>query len=405
VGFLSSFSNGGNPYTGYFAVQQDGGMLAQGNFGASTIPYTGQGTLMEWYPGKATFMAGFVDGFQWLDGNVGHYDAIFGQDNTVSADYAVSFGQGNVVSGDASIVSGYGNTVASAVSVVNGNANTVSGGDNLVVGQGATVNGADNAVFGVGQYAIGNDILVSGGNNVAMGNESVAIGGTAGACNGFDFALGYYVTTDPAMQNTTGFAVPPCSEVTTPVGHTGSFIWGDLSPSAAWTSSQHDNEFRVRAQGGIALRTSANANSNLGVSGATGCDLPGGSGTWSCSSSRTIKENFMRLNGKDVLARLRAMPVTTWNYIAEGKDARHLGPVAEDFYTAFGLGSSNTMVGVNDLAGVGLAAAKALDERTQALDAQTQALKQQNALLKKQVSALTARLGRLEKANAASSAK
>ena len=56
------------------------------------------------------------------------------------------------------------------------------------------------------------------------------------------------------------------------------------------------------------------------------------------------------MNGDDVLARLRKVPVSTWNYISEGNGVRHLGPMAEDFYGAFELGTSDKAIGVQDLA-------------------------------------------------------
>jgi hypothetical protein len=45
--------------------------------------------------------------------------------------------------------------------------------------------------------------------------------------------------------------------------------------------------------------------------------------------------------------------------------------MAEDFFGAFGLGTGNTSIGVQDLAGVSLAAVKALDQRTNELQQKT----------------------------------
>ena len=50
---------------------------------------------------------------------------------------------------------------------------------------------------------------------------------------------------------------------------------------------------------------------------------------------------------------------------------RHIGPMAEDFYAQFGLGTGNTSIGVQDLAAVSLAAVKALDTRTTELQQKT----------------------------------
>jgi hypothetical protein len=76
----------------------------------------------------------------------------------------------------------------------------------------------------------------------------------------------------------------------------------------------------------------------------------------------------------DVLAKVRALPITTWNYISEGDKVRHLGPMAEDFYAAFALGTGNASIGVQDLASVSLAGVKALEERTAELQGKTEEL-------------------------------
>jgi hypothetical protein len=121
-----------------------------------------------------------------------------------------------------------------------------------------------------------------------------------------------------------------------------------------------NNEFAARATGGFRFRTN--------LAGTTGCNLPAGSGVFNCTSSRMTKENFSLVNGNDVLSKLRGMDVSTWNYIAEGRQVRHMGPWAEDFFGAFRLGTGNTSIGVQDLAGVSLAAIKELDKRTVEID-------------------------------------
>jgi trimeric autotransporter adhesin len=93
-----------------------------------------------------------------------------------------------------------------------------------------------------------------------------------------------------------------------------------------------------------------------------------------------------------VLARLRKVPVSSWNYISEGRATRHLGPMAEDFYSAFRLGVGNTSIGVQDAVGVSLAAVKALDARTLELQQKTEEVEQ----LRAKVNSLEQRLAALE---------
>ena len=51
----------------------DGGIIAKGTLGAGdTLTTAGSGTRMLWYPRKAAFRAGRVNGDQWDDGNIGN---------------------------------------------------------------------------------------------------------------------------------------------------------------------------------------------------------------------------------------------------------------------------------------------------------------------------------------------
>jgi hypothetical protein len=115
--------------------------------------------------------------------------------------------------------------------------------------------------------------------------------------------------------------------------------------------------------------------------------------SWTCASSRTLKENYAAVDGEEILMRLRAMPVTTWSMIGGDRNVRHLGPVAEDFYHAFGLGLGETTIGLGDIDGVNLAAAKALEARTRTLTSQ---LEQERAERAREVGALQAQLARLQ---------
>ena len=104
-------------------------------------------------------------------------------------------------------------------------------------------------------------------------------------------------------------------------------------------------------------------------------------------SSRETKENFAAVDALSVLNQLRELPVSEWSYI-EGDGSRHIGPMAEDFYEAFGLSSSNTAINVNDMSGVALVAIKALDETVREQAAEIADLRKTVADLQAAVSAL-----------------
>ena len=149
--------------------------------------------------------------------------------------------------------------------------------------------------------------------------------------------------------------------------HEGSFVWADasgyhLSPTIVPFRSESTIEFAVRAVGGVRFVTTINGN---GVPTA-GVALSGGSGTWETLSDRHAKENVVPVNPLEVLEKLSALPLATWNYKSQEKSIRHLGPMAQDFHAAFGLGGSERTIATVDADGVALAAVKGLNEKMEA---------------------------------------
>jgi hypothetical protein len=98
-------------------------------------------------------------------------------------------------------------------------------------------------------------------------------------------------------------------------------------------------------------------------------------GTLTQGSSRTIKQNIERVDPAQLLDRLRALPVYRWNYIGGDAADRHLGPLAEDFHRAFGLGVSERTLAPADVASVALGAAQALARTLAERDGEIAALR------------------------------
>ena len=90
----------------------DGALLAPYVSGANAIPAEGDGTRMMWYPGKAAFRAGDVDGSQWDDSNIGYWSVAFGYNTTASYNNSVAMGEGTTASGDDATAMG-NSTIAS----------------------------------------------------------------------------------------------------------------------------------------------------------------------------------------------------------------------------------------------------------------------------------------------------
>jgi len=109
-------------------------------------------------------------------------------------------------------------------------------------------------------------------------------------------------------------------------------------------------------------------------------------------SDRNANENFTAANGREILNKVPALPLASWNYKAQDKSVRHLGPMAQDFHAAFGLGESDRTITTVDADGVALAAIQGLnqklEEQLQAKDAELRGLKRQVDELRELVQSL-----------------
>jgi len=82
-----------------------------------------------------------------------------------------------------------------------------------------------------------------------------------------------------------------------------------------------------------------------------------------------LKENFQPVNGEQVLGKIRGLQLTSWNFIGhDPKQFRHYGPMAQDFFAAFGhdgLGTigTDTTITSTDMDGILMIAAQALERR------------------------------------------
>jgi trimeric autotransporter adhesin len=95
------------------------------------------------------------------------------------------------------------------------------------------------------------------------------------------------------------------------------------------------------------------------------------------------------LSPRNVLEALLKMPVLTWQYKAQPGNVRHMGPSAQDFRKAFGLGDSPLGISTVDADGVALAAIQGLNQKlvsdSKAKDAKIATLERELALIKKKL--------------------
>jgi hypothetical protein len=273
-----------------------------------------------------------------------------GKYNKARGRYATVGGGGAATPGDSNLALGEYSTIAGGYRhLTSGQYSTIGGGDDQTAsGDWSTISGGqDNATtaqFGTvagGQYnlASGAYATIAGGvRGVAGGHHSFVAGGTDNTANGdYSFAAGRFATVAAA--------------------HEGAILLADST--AVPFNSVAGNEFAVRCTGGARMVTAVDG---LGMPAAGACLTPG-SGSWASCSDRNAKENVVVANGGAVLDKLAGLPISVWSYKSEPAVIRHIGPMAQDFYEAFGLGADERHITAIDADGVALAAIKELHHR------------------------------------------
>ncbi|WP_456449028.1 tail fiber domain-containing protein [Thiolapillus sp.] len=135
-----------------------------------------------------------------------------------------------------------------------------------------------------------------------------------------------------------------------------------------WVIS-NDSRFRIM-NGNAGMNMTADGNMEVtGTVTANNVEL---------TSDRNAKTAFEAIDTQDVLKKLQQVPVSAWSYKSSPEE-RHIGPMAQDFYAAFGLGNSDKRISMVDAAGVSLAAAKALSERLEEKEARIRELERRLA--------------------------
>jgi hypothetical protein len=99
------------------------------------------------------------------------------------------------------------------------------------------------------------------------------------------------------------------------------------------------------------------------------------SGTVNPPSDRNVKAGFAPVDVEAVLAKVALLPLTTWHYTNDAAATPHLGPMAQDFHAAFGLGGDDKTITTVDADGVALAAIQGLHRKTEALAAENAELR------------------------------
>ncbi|GAC1422599.1 MAG: hypothetical protein NVSMB67_19610 [Flavisolibacter sp.] len=228
----------------------------------------------------------------------------------------------------------------------------------------------DNGNIGVGSLGVGFSVI-------ARGDYSTAIGYIANAFFAGSFALGTYVISNAP----------------------GAFTIGDGTSGSQglFTNNDVPNQMMMRFNGGYKLYSDY---------GYIGMQLAPNSNAWSQISDKRKKEKFVPINGEDFLSKIDRFKMVSWNYKGQdSKTFRHYGPMAQDFYAAFGKDKygtigNDTLINQADFLGINFIAIQALEKRTNELKKQyskVALLQKENASLKQTVAKLQSDFDRQER--------
>jgi|GEM_PF-1399323 len=301
---------------------------------------------------------------------VGGLNAVVGGGlyNTVTGNYSGVFsGESNHIESSVPgnsvhsfIGGGLSNTITDS-GVSNGSKSVINGGESNSITQanhGAILGGQSNTITQANHASIlggqSNSIAVNADRSVIAGGQSNSV--LSGANNSF-------------VAGTQGRS-----------NAVGAFVYSDYQSTSNTFTATRNNSFMVRARGGVYFYTNGQLLS--------GSYIPAGGSGFTNVSDRNKKANFSSVDVDDVLKKVAALPIQTWNYKTQSPSIRHMGPMAQDFNEAFKLGEDPKGINTIDIDGVSLAAIQGLYKQVQEKDKKIKELEKRlekiEALLEKQ---------------------
>ena len=237
-----------------------------------------------------------------------------------------------------------------------GTSNTATGTDALL-----------NNSAGFGNTATGHNTLIlnAGDENTATGHATL-YANTTGSSNtaSGSVALG---NNDTGSRNTAIGSTALLNNTT-----------GDFNTALGFAADVSSEGLTNATAIGAFATVNASNKVRLGSSAVTVIE---GQVAYTFTSDKTKKENFQPVNAKDILRKLATLDVSSWNYIGHDANAfRHYGPMAQEFFAAFGNDGTGTVgtpttINSGDQAGILMLAVQALEAENRGLQQDLQELR------------------------------
>ncbi len=409
----------------------DGGILAFGRIDAGAdLNFAGEGTRFMWYPKKCAFRAGYVDGDQWDNTEIGKYSLAMGMnsaalglagtalssgiasgdystamglgarspgpyataiglrvvsaksgsttlglDSTASDDYTVSFGDTNASLAAYAVTLGFSNVADDIYAVAIGDTSTASGSHATVLGQSnnaqnaySVVLGKDSQSLNSNNLAVGHGVTVSGQYATAMGNYATASGTGSFALAGNGATAQSYASVVLGKYNVIA------GDSFSYVAQDPLFVIGNGIDSA-----NRNNVWTIVKDGNLTIGSGTNEGYMLRVRG--GSASVDAANQWKTDSDERLKKDILPLTGcLASLAKIRGVRYKALN--DPENETAHIGFIAQEIepvYPEFVVTALNgyKSVSYDRVSAVLIEAVKELRHQNTAMESEMQSLRKQ----------------------------
>lgn len=257
----------------------------------------------------------------------------------------------------------------------------------LLTTSGASWLNGGNVGIGTTRPATKLDVSMSSGNTILSSETgTLHLGNANGTANNFEGILFNESNGNPIA----GILGMNVAHDAASIGVAGNLIFTTKQYGTAFPGYPAER-MRIDSTGNVGIGTTT-PQAKLDVNGKINCTV------LELTSDRNAKAGFTPVDTRELLQKVVRLPISTW-YYTNAPGVRHLGPMAQDFHTAFRLGTGDKHIATVDADGVLFASVQALHQELQETKAELAAKDTRIAALEQelaQMESLTARLAAVE---------